>query len=93
MESGFESLLPSHSYYVSFLRGIRHFTTNRQTENLRQLVAILVILCDINVIWGEVYFTLRLTPLTFLDILLPIKHGKIRGQQCQLNVRNVRLKY
>ena len=54
MESGFESLLPSHSYFVSSLLEIRHFPTNRQTENLRQLVAILVILCDISVTWGEV---------------------------------------
>ena len=55
MESGFESLLPSQSDNASFLREIWHFLTDRQTENLRQLVAILVILCDISVIWGEVY--------------------------------------
>jgi len=37
---------------------IKHFPTNRQTENFRQLVAILVILCDISVTWGEVYIFL-----------------------------------
>ena len=53
---GFESLLPSHSYFSSFPLEIRHFPTNRQTENLKQLVAILVILCDISVTWGEACF-------------------------------------
>jgi hypothetical protein len=46
---------------MSFLREIRHFTTNRQTENLRQLVAILVILCDMSVTWGQVYSLVQLT--------------------------------
>lgn len=54
MESGFESLLPSHSYSVFLLQAIKHFPTDRQPENLRQLVAILVILCDISVTWGDV---------------------------------------
>jgi len=58
---GHESLLPSHSYFASFLREIRHFPTSRQTEILRQLVAILVILYDISVTWGEVYYLVQLT--------------------------------
>jgi hypothetical protein len=61
MESGFESLLPSHSDIASFLQEIRHYPKNRQPKNLRQLVAILVILCDISVTWGEVCNPVQLT--------------------------------
>ena len=52
----FESLLSSHSYFLLFPREIRHIPTDRQTDNLRQLVAILVILCDTCVTWAEVCF-------------------------------------
>ena len=48
---------------------IRHFPTNRQTEYLRQLVAILVILCDISVTWGEVLILTWHYSYTLLIIL------------------------
>jgi hypothetical protein len=39
-------------WFCVFLQAIKRFPKNRQSENLRQLVAILVILCGISVTWG-----------------------------------------